>query len=221
MATLSQQDLKILEQTRQRLSQLTNSLASLQQNILQSDPLPPWSSLQSHASIISNHLTSVSTHLSTHSALLASLAVFPLPSFPGKTQEPLLGQLLRKKLEPSIEDWVIKGQAIAEQEVGEETSRQDLTELWKWAGMEANGLARGHEWGGDFTREEFDGGLENVVTGLRRKLEWDEEDEDDEDNDDEEENKEGKKKEEPEDARNAMPLEPILKFLMTGSEPRT
>lgn len=43
MATLSPQDLKILEQTRQRLFQLTNSLASLQQNILQSDPLPPWS----------------------------------------------------------------------------------------------------------------------------------------------------------------------------------
>lgn len=43
MATLSEQDLRILEQTRQRLSQLTNSLASLQQNIVQSDPLPPWS----------------------------------------------------------------------------------------------------------------------------------------------------------------------------------
>lgn len=178
------------------------------------------SSFQSHASIISNHLTSVSTHLSTHSSLLASLAVFPLPSYPGKTQEPLLGQLLRKKLEPSIEDWVIKGQEIAEQEVGEERSRQDLTVLWMWAGMAANELARGHEWGGDFTQEEFDGGLENVVTGLRRKLDWDEEDEEDDD-DDNEENKEGKKKEEPEEARNAMPLEPILKFLMTGSEPRT
>ena len=43
MATLSQQDLKILEQTRQRLFQLTNSILSLQQNIVQSDPLPPWS----------------------------------------------------------------------------------------------------------------------------------------------------------------------------------
>lgn len=42
MATLTQQEIKTLEQTRQRLFQLSNSLASLQHNILQSDPLPSW-----------------------------------------------------------------------------------------------------------------------------------------------------------------------------------
>lgn len=42
MAALSQQEIKTLEQTRQRLFQLSNSLASLQHNILQSDPLPSW-----------------------------------------------------------------------------------------------------------------------------------------------------------------------------------
>lgn len=39
---LSQQEIKALEQTRQRLSQLQKSLATLHQNILQSDPLPEW-----------------------------------------------------------------------------------------------------------------------------------------------------------------------------------
>jgi hypothetical protein len=42
MTTLTPTDIKTLEQTRQRLSQLTNSLASLQQSLLQSDPLPSW-----------------------------------------------------------------------------------------------------------------------------------------------------------------------------------
>lgn len=41
-STLSQQEIKTLEQTRQRLFQLSNSLASLQHNILQADPLPSW-----------------------------------------------------------------------------------------------------------------------------------------------------------------------------------
>lgn len=42
MTTLTPTDIKTLEQTRQRLSQLTNSLVSLQQSLLQSDPLPSW-----------------------------------------------------------------------------------------------------------------------------------------------------------------------------------
>lgn len=148
---------------------------------------------------------------------MASLAVFPLPSYPGKTQEPLLGQLLRKKLEPNVEDWVVKGKEIAEQGAREEKSRQDILELWTWAGMAANELARGHEWGGDFTSEEFEGGLENVVTGLKRQLDWEEENEDE---DEETGGEKEKKKEAAEEAREAMPLEHILKFLMTGTEPR-
>lgn len=43
-------------------------------------------------------------------------------------------------------------------------------ELWNWAGRAANELARQHEWGGDFTLAEREAGVENVVTGLIRKL---------------------------------------------------
>lgn len=42
MATLNQEQLKVLEQTRQRLVQLTQSLGSLSNSINQSDPLPAW-----------------------------------------------------------------------------------------------------------------------------------------------------------------------------------
>jgi mediator of RNA polymerase II transcription subunit 8 len=42
MATLNQDQIKVLEQTRQRLMQLTQSLGSLINNVNQSDPLPAW-----------------------------------------------------------------------------------------------------------------------------------------------------------------------------------
>lgn len=41
MADLNPENIKTLEQTRQRLSQLTHSLASLE-NLLKSGTLPPW-----------------------------------------------------------------------------------------------------------------------------------------------------------------------------------
>lgn len=154
----------------------------------------------------------MSTHLSTHSPLLASLAVFPLPNYPGKTQEPLLGQLLRKKLEPGVEDWVAKGKEIADQGARDEDRRHEMLELWSWAGMAANELARGHEWGGEFTAEEVEFGVENVVTGLRRKLGADE------DEDDAMEIEGAKGKEPSEEVGEPLPLEQILKFMMKGPE---
>lgn len=42
MASLNQDQIKILEQSRQRLVQLTRSLASLIGSLNQSDPLPSW-----------------------------------------------------------------------------------------------------------------------------------------------------------------------------------
>jgi mediator of RNA polymerase II transcription subunit 8 len=41
-AMLSQEDLKVLEQARQRLYQLTNNIASLKGDVLRSNPLPQW-----------------------------------------------------------------------------------------------------------------------------------------------------------------------------------
>ena len=39
---LTQEQIKVLEQSRQRLVQLTRSLGSLIASLNQSDPLPPW-----------------------------------------------------------------------------------------------------------------------------------------------------------------------------------
>jgi mediator of RNA polymerase II transcription subunit 8 len=63
----------------------------------------------------------------------------------------------------------------------------DLAKLWEWAPIEANEEARRRNWGGNFTLEEREAGIQNVVTGLRKQLEDDEEDEDEDDEDEEEE----------------------------------
>ncbi|KAF4273396.1 hypothetical protein CNMCM8689_005778 [Aspergillus fumigatus] len=109
MASLNQDQIKILEQSRQRLVQLTRSLASLIGSLNQSDPLPSWSSLQSQAGIISNNLVSISEHLADNKDLLSALVAYPGPSYPGRTQAPTLEQLLRTKLDPRVEDWVSRG----------------------------------------------------------------------------------------------------------------
>ena len=95
----------------------------------------------------------------------------------------------------------------------------EITELWEWAGVAANEEARKHEWGGDYTLAEIEGGIENVVTGLR-----------DEESDEEEGGKEdeggvraadvegpGIKKSE-EGGRKPLSMDEMLRFLVKGEE---
>ncbi|KAH8816551.1 mediator complex, subunit Med8 [Xylogone sp. PMI_703] len=186
--TLRQEDIKTLEQTRQRLFQLTNSIESLRTKVLRTAPLPEWSSLQTSASILAGNVKTLIDHLSAHSDIFYHTVVYPQTNYPGRTQEGLLGQLLRKKWEPQVEGWVDEGRAISAEKAGSEA--EDLGELWKWAG----------DWIGDrvakyameenddmYTMEEREIGIENVNTGLRRKFDEDESDED-EDEDMEDEN---------------------------------
>ncbi|EPS30627.1 hypothetical protein PDE_05579 [Penicillium oxalicum 114-2] len=205
MAPLTSEDYKVLEQARQRLVQLTRSLGSLVSSLEQGDPLPPWSSIQAQANIISNNLISVTEHLSDHRDLLTSIVAYPGPEYPGRTQENMLQQLLRTKLDPRVDDWVARGRAIGTapntssvthaassgtipnpSEVATTNTKQltdaELTELWQWAPIEANQEARQRNWGGNYTLEEREAGIQNVVTGLRKPLE-DDDGSDDEDED--------------------------------------
>ncbi|KAJ5791625.1 uncharacterized protein N7518_008636 [Penicillium psychrosexuale] len=196
MSNLTQEQIKVLEQSRQRLVQLTRSLGSLIASLNQSDPLPPWTSLQSQASIISNNLISVSDQLSDQRDLLSNLVAYPGPEYPGRTQANTLEQLLRTKLDPRVEDWVARGRAAGtESTAGPSNFSSDsdaahkplsdaqLAELWEWAPLEANQEARRRNWGGNFTLEEREAGIENVVTGLRRQLQDDDGEEESEDED--------------------------------------
>ena len=237
MTSLSPEDIKLLEQTRQRLSQLSNSLSSLQQQLLNSDPLPPWyarpfaqlrisclltpflfvnrtdncrSSLHSLSQIISQNLTSVSSLQTSHTDILSSLVIYPLPTYPGRDQENLLHQLLRKKLEPQVEDWVEEGRAIGAELSVLPGGKARIEELWEWAGMAANEQARKHEWGGEFTIEEIEKGVENVRTGLQGQMG---DDESEEDVDEEEEGRQGR------EVLRPLGLDAVLRYLAKGEEP--
>lgn len=187
-------------------------------------------SLQSLATIISQNLLSISQHLSTHHDFFASIAVYPLPEFPGRAEENLLGQLLRKKLEPNVEDWVDQGRRIAN-EVRERKqnglNEEGLGELWDWAGRAANEEARRREWGDDFTLEEREMGTENVLTGLRRKLDQDDEESDEDEKGPSDEMDIDRKPDQAADGhkpshayRPPLPLDDILRFMSTGAEPK-
>lgn len=210
--TLSSTDIKTLEATRQRLSQLATTLASLQSKLVEADPLPPYSTISGQTQILSQVLASLSEHISANSDLLQATSTYPLPSYPGKEQEGLLSWLLRKKLEPGVEDWVEDGRAVGT-ELGNlaETKR-----FWQWAGMAANEEARKYEWGGDLSEEE----------GSEKE---DENDDDDKDDDEMMQDNEpgdtdngsmiARAEEQPEQPNAGgppMPLENVLSFMMKG-----
>ena len=121
-----------------------------------------------------------------HAALLRQAHAYPLTSYPGHTHEALLGQLLRKKLEPGAEKWIEDHTTPPTTEAGQGMKAEDLRELWQWAGPTSQRiigpmLEEDGAFGDDFTIAEREDGVENVVTGLRRKLDGESEDEDEED----------------------------------------
>lgn len=71
------------------------------------------SSLQASAFILKQNLDSLQAIIGEHSELFQRVAVHPSTNFPGRTQEGILIQLLRKKLEPDIETWVEQGRDAA------------------------------------------------------------------------------------------------------------
>ncbi|KAL8663523.1 MAG: hypothetical protein Q9202_003833 [Teloschistes flavicans] len=226
--SLSAQDIRTLEQTRQRLYQLTESLSSLNRDVHSQHPLPSWTSLTSRLTLLSTHLASLQTHLSTSHPLLSSLTITPAAAFPTE-QEPLLGLLLRKRLEPGVEGWVADGLAQGRSALSGSEDRGDgmgavregttggkqmmmgqeeeWKELWRWAPPAANGVAMEGEWLlGEWTPEEKARGLHLEAGG---EGEGDEEMEDEEEEEEEEE-------EGVEGAGGGMKMEEVLRFLSTG-----
>ena len=174
-------------------------------------------SLHSTSQIIAQNLSSISTQLTSHAPFLSSLTVYPLPSYPGREHENILNQLLRKKLEPRIEEWVGDGREkglVIESQGG----RNEVEKFWQWAMQEANEQARKQPWEGEFTLEEIEGGIEKVNTGLKRK--WYDES-DDEEEDEEESQQAIHIKEEDSDLGKVHPLEidDFLRFMAKGIEP--
>ena len=143
--------------------------------------------------MISNNLKNVSDQLKEHHDLLNSMVVYPLPQFPGRTQEHILQQLLRTKLEPEVDDWVERGQDIAQTASKDSSYRlsdNDLDQLWDSAPQDASKEGMKQKWGADYTLIEIQMGVENVKTGLSRELKIPDIDDNDETMEDDEEGEE-------------------------------
>jgi mediator of RNA polymerase II transcription subunit 8, fungi type len=174
MADLTHEQIKSLDSIRQRLLSLNASLGALRGDLATNPSLPSWSSLQSHATLISSNLQQINSSLTQHSGLLASTITFPSMQFPSRHQADVISTLLRTKMEPDVEEWLEEGQKYAKDANSNMYTQilrdGDRQELWQWAPSAANAEARKQKWGADYTLAEVQGGVEKVVTGLRRAL---------------------------------------------------
>lgn len=110
---LSPEDVRALEATRNRVLQLSNTLGSFKNEIYMTSPLPNPQSLQSSARILNQNMAYLLEILQQHSATFQRIVVHPSTNYPGRTQEHVLVQLLRKKLEPQVETFVERGREEA------------------------------------------------------------------------------------------------------------
>lgn len=114
-AGLGADQLRIVDQARQRLDQLTKSIEAARHAVVMGRPMPDLKALQSHSNILTQVTSSITNHIATNADLLSTLVAYPSTNFPGRTQEPLAGHLLRKKLEPKVEAWVDEGRAVGKE----------------------------------------------------------------------------------------------------------
>ncbi|KAI9743650.1 MAG: mediator of RNA polymerase II transcription subunit 8 [Claussenomyces sp. TS43310] len=228
MSQLRQEDLRALEQLRQRLVQLSQSIGSLKADVLRTSPMPQWDSLQNQASILASNFQSLTDHLSTHSALLNQTVAYPSTNYPGRTQENLLTHLLRKKAEPGVESWIEEGRALN----GDGVHKAE--ELWKFAsesiGRQIMETVR-RILDDDYTKEEREMGVKNVRTGLMSKAkrkrnvdvgedgEEDDEEESDEDSDEDEEMEDADGIAKTDPVQGTRTLDEMVRFATTGRVP--
>jgi len=195
------------------------------------------------------HITNYQKTMNEHRHFLQAAHAYPLPTFPGHEKEGMLQMLMRKKLEPSADEWVttysqarsgnerqigVKGTSIQGngQHGASQLQPDDLRDLWAWAGQTANGIAMEFvdALEDDYSIAERQGGLEHVVTGLKRDLDADSEDDEEADANEADENvkmedampihapPKGPEKE-MDPSRPPLPLDVLLKFMTTGQVP--
>jgi mediator of RNA polymerase II transcription subunit 8, fungi type len=121
-------------------------------------------------------------------ALFQRVGVHPSTNYPGRTHEYILLQLLRKKLEPDVEEWFESGREAAW--MATPKGIEQLEEVWEqlrvWCDQRVKRYVL-EEAGGTYTAEEREIGVENIRTGLMKNLDEDSEEDDDDEDEDEEE----------------------------------
>ena len=226
---MDREDLHTLDVTRQRLSALLTSIDSLRGEIARSSPLPPWETIAERTSLVTTQFSSILAYLNRHEGFFRSAHAYPLPNFPDLSHEAIISQMLRKKLEPDVENRIDEGLKIgrrvneAATDSVEGLNCQDLGKVWDEALAEAVTVSDGVTLGIDFTIAEIESeeGVEGVKTGIRRKLDDGmEEVEEGEDGVERPVRKDDKIEERPERSEiPPMELEKLLRFMNLGIMP--
>lgn len=186
--------------------------------------------MQAAAQVVSIQLEEVQTAIAEKQDFFKAAHVFPLTTFPAHTQENMLNELLRKRLQPSTEDWIKRyGTNGTSRNISTTQSNEELRELWSSASLFSKDLVvdwiKANQFEDEFTIAEKEMGIENIETGLRRKFWEEDEDEDDAQDEDKMEDVQISSKRTSADgfeidpSRPAMSVEQILRVLSTGRSP--
>lgn len=203
-------------------------------------------SIHQSSSLLAGHLTRINDLYAQHAELLRSAHAYPLASFPGYTQEGLLNQLLRKKLEPGVENWIERGLEGGQAGSGAMQNGQSPAKGDDSRDLAIHALrsaAKAQErfqdeglWNSDFTIAEIEAGGEEMAriqAGFKRKLvgRADQESEEDEDEDEEmgdagegadeamPSTKDKEREKGFDTTKTPLPLETMLKFISCGELP--
>ena len=229
--SLAPDQLRAFDSLRSRLGQLSETLSLIHRDLHARDPLPSWPQIETLQASLSFALSQLNETMALNADVLKEAHVYPLPGFPGHKEGDTLMALLRKKLDTKPEEWIeefttdFKGDVVD----GQGLERSEMNELWGWASSCSQGIVgpmlENEDFGDDFTMAEREAGVENLRTGLRRKL-WEDEsgDEDDEGDKMEEDVMPGKDAVEREEGvdpeRKPVPLDAVLRFATTGVMPQ-
>lgn len=132
-AGLTPDQLRIVDGARQRLDQLTKSIESVLLAVHLGRPMPDLTALQAHSKILTETTSSITSHVANNADLLSTLVAYPSTNYPGRTQEHLVGHLVRKKNEPGVDAWVDEGRAEG-MEIVEKGEGEELEDDWRFAG---------------------------------------------------------------------------------------
>ncbi|KAF2857734.1 hypothetical protein K470DRAFT_222752 [Piedraia hortae CBS 480.64] len=206
-----------LNHLRTNLKQVAGALSSIRHDLDQTSTIPSWDDIQRGIENALQHLSNYHHIMEQYRPFFTAAHAYPLPTFPGHEKEAVLGMVMRKKLEPRVEEWVDTYGRLRGEEGGDGTEGAGLPmgearELWSWAGGKVRELATefADALEENFTIKEMEDGVENVRTGIRRNLAREEFEDVEEEVEVEEDEKKGKRVPE-------LSVEQMLRFMQTGS----
>lgn len=167
------------------------------------------------------NLAELADVLNSQRELFSALHAHPMPNYPGLTEELRLQGMLRKKLDPRAEAWIDEAlkskKAVGEGDNGDLLPADQMEKIWESAKPVSREIMapmlEDEVFDDDYTIEERAKGVENIVTGVKRV---DEGEDDDEDKMDDDQSLQASIVPGADPTKPPEPLENLLRFTATG-----